>query len=185
MLGHGRDVVQVCAADAIGRVDLSSLDGQLADLGEPKLIIGNAGEVNAGDFDPIATWPDIAERRGAWLHLDASFGLFAALSREPLIWCAASNAHSRSQRRANGSMCRMRAVSRWSPRRNGWAAPSACLGRRTAGARQPWCRVRLIRPRVIAPSARRQSGRHCGRTAATGTGPWWSDTLISPSGWPV
>jgi glutamate/tyrosine decarboxylase-like PLP-dependent enzyme len=80
MLGHGRDVVQVCAADAIGRVDLSALDGQLADLGEPAVIIGNAGEVNAGDFDPIADLADIAERRRAWLHLDASFGLFAALS---------------------------------------------------------------------------------------------------------
>jgi glutamate/tyrosine decarboxylase-like PLP-dependent enzyme len=80
MLGHGRDAVQVCAADAIGRVDLSALDRALADLGEPAVIIGNAGEVNAGDFDPIDDLADIAERRGAWLHLDASFGVFAALS---------------------------------------------------------------------------------------------------------
>ncbi|HKX16082.1 MAG TPA: pyridoxal-dependent decarboxylase [Propionibacteriaceae bacterium] len=81
MLGHGRDAVQVCAADAIGRVDLAALDGQLAELGgEPAVIIGNAGEVNAGDFDPIADLADIARRRGAWLHLDASFGLFAVLS---------------------------------------------------------------------------------------------------------
>ena len=80
MLGHGRDSVQVCAADAIGRVDLLALDRALADLAEPAVIIGNAGEVNAGDFDPIAELADIAERRGAWLHLDASFGVFAALS---------------------------------------------------------------------------------------------------------
>jgi glutamate/tyrosine decarboxylase-like PLP-dependent enzyme len=72
--------VQACAADAIGRVDLSALDAQLAELGEPAVIIGNAGEVNAGDFDPIAELADIAERRRAWLHLDGSFGLFAALS---------------------------------------------------------------------------------------------------------
>jgi glutamate/tyrosine decarboxylase-like PLP-dependent enzyme len=80
MLGHGRDSVQVCAADAIGRVDLLALDRALADLHEPAVIIGNAGEVNAGDFDPIAELADIAERRRAWLHLDASFGVFAALS---------------------------------------------------------------------------------------------------------
>ncbi len=80
MLGHGRDAVRVCAEDVIGRVDLSALDGQLAELDEPAVIIGNAGEVNAGDFDPIADLADIADRRGAWLHLDASFGLFAALS---------------------------------------------------------------------------------------------------------
>jgi glutamate/tyrosine decarboxylase-like PLP-dependent enzyme len=80
MLGHGRDSVQVCAADAIGRVDLVGLDRRLAELGEPAIIIGNAGEVNAGDFDPIDELADIAERRGAWLHVDASFGIFAALS---------------------------------------------------------------------------------------------------------
>jgi len=80
MLGHGRDAVQVCAADAIGRVDLSALDKALADLAEPAVIIGNAGEVNAGDFDPIDDLAEIAERRGAWLHVDASFGIFAALS---------------------------------------------------------------------------------------------------------
>jgi glutamate/tyrosine decarboxylase-like PLP-dependent enzyme len=80
MLGHGRDAVQVCAADAIGRVDLSALDKALADLAEPAVIVGNAGEVNAGDFDPIDDLAEIAERRGAWLHVDASFGIFAALS---------------------------------------------------------------------------------------------------------
>ena len=80
MLGHGRDSVQVCAADAIGRVDLAALDRQLVELDEPAIIIGNPGEVNAGDFDPIAELADIAARRGAWLHLDASFGIFAALS---------------------------------------------------------------------------------------------------------
>ena len=80
MLGHGRDTVQVCAGDTIGRVDLSALDGRLAELGEPAVIIGNAGEVNAGDFDPIADLADIAERHGAWLHLDGSFGVFAAIS---------------------------------------------------------------------------------------------------------
>jgi glutamate/tyrosine decarboxylase-like PLP-dependent enzyme len=81
MLGHGRDSVQVCAADTIGRVDLSALEKQLAELGEPAVIIGNAGEVNAGDFDPIADLADIAERHRAWLHLDGSFGVFAAISR--------------------------------------------------------------------------------------------------------
>jgi glutamate/tyrosine decarboxylase-like PLP-dependent enzyme len=80
MLGHGRDSVQVCAADPIGRVDLSALDTQLTQLDEPAVIIGNAGEVNAGDFDPIADLADLAERHQAWLHLDGAFGVFAAIS---------------------------------------------------------------------------------------------------------
>lgn len=43
-------------------------------------MIANAGEVNAGDFDPIADMVDLAERHGAWLHVDGAFGLFARLA---------------------------------------------------------------------------------------------------------
>jgi glutamate/tyrosine decarboxylase-like PLP-dependent enzyme len=83
MLGHGRDVVEVFARDDVGRVDLDAMDRRLAELaghGRPAVIIGNAGEVNAGDFDPIDSLADLAERHGAWLHVDGAFGLFAALS---------------------------------------------------------------------------------------------------------
>jgi glutamate/tyrosine decarboxylase-like PLP-dependent enzyme len=48
--------------------------------GAPSIVIGSAGEVNAGDFDPIATMADLAQRYGAWFHVDGAFGLFAALS---------------------------------------------------------------------------------------------------------
>ena len=43
-------------------------------------MIANAGEVNAGDFDPIAELADLAERHQAWLHVDGAFGLFARLA---------------------------------------------------------------------------------------------------------
>ena len=36
--------------------------------------------MNAGDFDPLAAMADLAERYGAWFHVDGAFGLFAALS---------------------------------------------------------------------------------------------------------
>jgi glutamate/tyrosine decarboxylase-like PLP-dependent enzyme len=81
MLGHGRDAVQVCAGDAIGRVDVDEMARRLAELdGAPAVIIANAGEVNAGDFDPIDQLADLAEQYGAWLHVDGAFGLFAAVS---------------------------------------------------------------------------------------------------------
>lgn len=80
MLGHGRDSVEVFARDAVGRVDLDALDRRLGELGAPAVVIANAGEVNAGDFDPVEALADIAERHGAWLHVDGAFGLFAALS---------------------------------------------------------------------------------------------------------
>lgn len=80
MLGHGRNSVEVFARDAVGRVDLDALDRRLGELGGPAVVIANAGEVNAGDFDPVEALADIAERHGAWLHVDGAFGLFAALS---------------------------------------------------------------------------------------------------------
>lgn len=81
MLGIGRETVRRLARDAVGRVDLDALEAALRDLrGAPAIVIANAGEVNAGDFDPIARMADLAERYEAWLHVDGAFGLFAAVS---------------------------------------------------------------------------------------------------------
>jgi glutamate/tyrosine decarboxylase-like PLP-dependent enzyme len=80
MLGHGGQSVEVYARDAVGRVDVEAIERRLASYGGPAVIIGNAGEVNAGDFDPVDQLADLAERYGAWLHVDGAFGIFAALS---------------------------------------------------------------------------------------------------------
>jgi glutamate/tyrosine decarboxylase-like PLP-dependent enzyme len=81
LLGIGRDNVHKLSRDARGRLDLEALADRLAALdGGPAIVIANAGEVNAGDFDPIADMADLAERHGAWLHVDGAFGLFARVS---------------------------------------------------------------------------------------------------------
>ena len=80
MLGHGRDAVEVFTRDGVGRVDLDALERRLAALEGAAVIIANAGEVNAGDFDPLDALADLAARYAAWLHVDGAFGLFAALS---------------------------------------------------------------------------------------------------------
>jgi len=73
MLGLGRDSPQL--------VDVDGLERGLAALkGAPAIVIGNAGDVNTGDFDPIGRMADLAERHGAWLHVDGAFGLFARLT---------------------------------------------------------------------------------------------------------
>jgi glutamate/tyrosine decarboxylase-like PLP-dependent enzyme len=67
--------------DGVGRVDLGGMERALEELeGAPAIVIASAGEVNAGDFDPLGEMADLAERHGAWLHVDGAFGLFAALS---------------------------------------------------------------------------------------------------------
>jgi len=81
MLGIGRSSIRVLARDSIGRFDLDALEKELSGLdGVPAVVIGNAGEVNIGDFDPISRLADLTEKHDAWLHVDGAFGLFAGLS---------------------------------------------------------------------------------------------------------
>ena len=81
MLGVGRAHVHKLARDGVGRVDLEALEARLAEMGgAPSIVIGSAGEVNTGDFDPLVAMADLAHRYGAWYHVDGAFGLFAALS---------------------------------------------------------------------------------------------------------
>jgi glutamate/tyrosine decarboxylase-like PLP-dependent enzyme len=81
MLGLGRSNIRKFTRDGVGRLDAEALENALAELdGAPAIIIANAGEVNTGDFDPLQRMADLAERYGAWLHIDGAFGLFARLA---------------------------------------------------------------------------------------------------------
>jgi glutamate/tyrosine decarboxylase-like PLP-dependent enzyme len=81
LLGIGRRNVRRLTRDARGRLDLQALEAELERLeGRPAIVIANAGEVNAGDFDPIEEMAELAETHGAWLHVDGAFGLFARVS---------------------------------------------------------------------------------------------------------
>jgi glutamate/tyrosine decarboxylase-like PLP-dependent enzyme len=81
LLGCGRDAVVRCSSDEIGRLDLALLARDLARLGgAPAVVVVNAGEVNAGDFDPIDEAIDVARRHDCWVHVDGAFGLFARVS---------------------------------------------------------------------------------------------------------
>ena len=80
-LGLGRSSVRTVAAPG-GRINLEAFERELATIDGPVIVIGNAAEVNTGQFDDLA---GLAERcaahpGGAWLHVDAAFGLFAAVT---------------------------------------------------------------------------------------------------------
>lgn len=81
MAGIGRSTARRLSADAVGRLDLDAFRAALQELrGAPAIVIANAGEVNAGDFDPIEEMVEIAHRHNAWVHVDGAFGLFARVS---------------------------------------------------------------------------------------------------------
>ena len=83
MLGIGRRAIHRFASDDIGNLDLEAIERALAERaknGQPTIVVANAGEVNTGAFDPIAAMADLAEKYGAWLHVDGAFGLFASTS---------------------------------------------------------------------------------------------------------
>ena len=80
MLGLGRGNIERLARDDVGRLDLEALERRLGESETPAIVVANAGEVNAGDFDPISDVADLAERHGAWLHVDGAFGLFARVA---------------------------------------------------------------------------------------------------------
>jgi glutamate/tyrosine decarboxylase-like PLP-dependent enzyme len=83
MLGIGRSSVRRFSADASGRLDVDALRSSLTELGgRPALIVATAGEVNAGDFDPIEEMAEMARENRAWLHVDGAFGLFARTSTQ-------------------------------------------------------------------------------------------------------
>lgn len=80
-LGFGRNTVHRVAAPG-GAVDLEAFRATLESIDGPVIVIGNAAEVNSGQFDDIDAIADLCRDHpgGAWLHVDGAFGLFASVS---------------------------------------------------------------------------------------------------------
>jgi len=79
--GIGRGNIQRFEKDDFGRLDLAAFAAGLEALnGEPALVIVNAGEVNAGEFDPVNEMIDLSRQHNCWVHVDGAFGLFAKVS---------------------------------------------------------------------------------------------------------
>ncbi|MEO3416629.1 aminotransferase class V-fold PLP-dependent enzyme [Roseovarius sp. CAU 1744] len=79
-LGFGsRNIVEVPADDQ-GRMNVDALSRLMAAPQGPKIVIATAGHINTGAFDDLNALADLAEEYGAWLHVDAAFGLWARAS---------------------------------------------------------------------------------------------------------
>ena len=82
MLGFGTRGVHLVATDDQGRMRPDDLRRVLATLEGPTIVCAQAGNVNTGSFDPLREIAAETRKRGAWLHVDSAFGLWAAVSRE-------------------------------------------------------------------------------------------------------
>lgn len=81
-LGLGRPTA--VAADEQGRIRVDALAGALAEIpvGESIILCLQAGNIHSGAFDPFRAAIALARERGAWVHVDGAFGLWAAASPE-------------------------------------------------------------------------------------------------------
>ena len=76
----GLGVPEQVAVDDQGRLDAAALDAALGEADGPTLVALQAGNVHSGAFDPFGEAVRAAHRRGAWVHVDGAFGLWAGAS---------------------------------------------------------------------------------------------------------
>ncbi|WP_043724249.1 pyridoxal-dependent decarboxylase [Kutzneria sp. 744] len=79
VLGIGRKhLISVPTLPDREAADVAALERELA--AGPAIVVANAGTVNTVDFDDIRAIADLKARYPFWLHVDAAFGGFAAVS---------------------------------------------------------------------------------------------------------
>ena len=76
MVGFGRERVVRVPCDSQGRMRFN----EFPDIDEHTIVCVQAGNVNTGAFDPIGEICRLARARGAWVHVDGAFGIWAAVS---------------------------------------------------------------------------------------------------------
>jgi glutamate/tyrosine decarboxylase-like PLP-dependent enzyme len=80
MLGLGSERVTRVPVDGQGRMRADELRQILEAHTGPTIVCAQAGNVNTGAFDPLREIAAAVEQRGAWLHVDGAFGLWASTS---------------------------------------------------------------------------------------------------------
>ncbi|KQV81727.1 pyridoxal-dependent decarboxylase [Rhizobium sp. Root1220] len=79
-LGLGHDRVVRIPADDQGRILPAAFSQALADTSGPCIAILQAGQINTGASDHFQTLVPLAKAKGAWVHIDGAFGLWAQAS---------------------------------------------------------------------------------------------------------
>jgi glutamate/tyrosine decarboxylase-like PLP-dependent enzyme len=80
-LGLGTASLVALETDEQGRLRPTALAAALGSLGDgPVIICTQSGDVDTGACDPFIEVCDLAQRAGAWVHVDGAVGLWAAAS---------------------------------------------------------------------------------------------------------
>jgi len=74
-LGHNR--VQRVRTDSNGAMIASEAVRMINAASGPTIVIAQAGQLNTGAFDPFPEITAAAKDKGAWVHVDGAFGLWA------------------------------------------------------------------------------------------------------------
>ena len=89
ILGHGSDALRHVPLAGTG-MDVGRLEAMIAEDRRaglaPLAVVGTAGSVNLGFFDPFDALADLCAREGVWLHVDGAFGFWTLLADAP--WSA-------------------------------------------------------------------------------------------------
>ncbi len=78
LLGFGMQNVILAPVDEHGRI----LPEQLPDIDAQTILCLQAGEVNTGEFDLFDQIIPVAKAKGAWVHVDGAFGIWARASKQ-------------------------------------------------------------------------------------------------------
>jgi glutamate/tyrosine decarboxylase-like PLP-dependent enzyme len=76
-LGFGHDPAIRIAVDGQGAMQPDALAAALGRCSGPAIVVTQAGQLNSGAFDPLGALAPLAHAKGAWVHVDGAFGLWA------------------------------------------------------------------------------------------------------------
>ncbi len=88
LIGIGSQAVHIVPLNAeTGGMDLAHLGRQVKrdrEAGKlPFCVVGTAGSVDQGSFDPLDAIADFCASEGLWFHVDGAFGAWARIADEP------------------------------------------------------------------------------------------------------
>ena len=86
IVGVGQDAIREIPTDGAFRLDMAALARAVAedrDAGlTPMAVCANAGASSTGAIDPLHAMADLCQAEDIWLHVDAAYGGFAAITEK-------------------------------------------------------------------------------------------------------